>query len=186
MKYILTILIGAAVLFMVSCGGGNNVEQRSGEDTTGATENTADNVAQAQENPAAVPSNPVPTSVSHEPYTVEDEDDFIELDGGVKLYFIKKGDGVTPSGINQKIKAHYHGMLEDGKVFDSSFDRGVPLEFPLGRVIKGWQAGLMNAPVGSKIKLIIPSTMGYGATPRPGIPANSTLIFDVEVLDVMN
>ena len=176
------ILMIIALAFTVSCGGGEPTQR--GQDATAPTTTTEGTANNSNTTNKPVPADPVPTGVKHIPYVPEDEDDFMELTGGVKLYFIEKGDGVVPSKLNQKIKAHYHGMLTDGKVFDSSFDRGVPLEFPLGAVIKGWQTGLMNAPVGSRIQLVIPADQAYGAATRPGIPANSTLIFDVDLLDV--
>lgn len=82
---------------------------------------------------------------------------------------------------------HYTGWLESGKKFDSSLDRGQPFSFPLGagRVIKGWDEGVQGMKVGGKRKLTIPSDLGYGSRGAGGvIPANATLIFDVELLGV--
>ena len=82
---------------------------------------------------------------------------------------------------------HYTGWLENGKKFDSSVDRGQPFSFPLGsgRVIKGWDEGVQGMKVGGKRKLTIPSELGYGSRGAGGvIPANATLIFDVELLGV--
>lgn len=82
---------------------------------------------------------------------------------------------------------HYRGWLENGKKFDSSVDRGQPFSFPLGagRVIKGWDEGVQGMKVGGKRKLTIPSDLGYGSRGAGGvIPANATLIFDVELLGV--
>ena len=86
----------------------------------------------------------------------------------------------------QTVKVHYTGMLEDGTKFDSSRDRGEPIEFPLGagHVISGWDEGISQLKVGDKAKLTIPASMGYGARGVPGvIPAGATLIFDVELVD---
>ncbi|WP_407539612.1 FKBP-type peptidyl-prolyl cis-trans isomerase [Deinococcus radiomollis] len=85
----------------------------------------------------------------------------------------------------QTVKVHYTGSLEDGTKFDSSRDRGEPIEFPLGvgHVISGWDEGISQLKVGDKAKLTIPASMGYGARGVPGvIPANATLIFDVELV----
>ncbi|CAN1767715.1 Peptidyl-prolyl cis-trans isomerase FKBP15-1 [Linum perenne] len=86
-----------------------------------------------------------------------------------------------------RIKVHYRGMLTDGTVFDSSFERGDPFEFELGggQVIKGWDQGLLGACVGEKRKLKIPSKLGYGAQGSPPkIPGGATLIFDTELIAV--
>uniref|UniRef100_A0A0F7H0U2 peptidylprolyl isomerase n=1 Tax=Geranium phaeum TaxID=379952 RepID=A0A0F7H0U2_9ROSI len=86
-----------------------------------------------------------------------------------------------------KIKVHYRGKLTDGTVFDSSFERGDPIEFELGsgRVIKGWDQGLLSMCVGEKRKLKIPAKLGYGAEGSPPtIPGGATLIFDTELVAV--
>jgi FKBP-type peptidyl-prolyl cis-trans isomerase FkpA len=86
----------------------------------------------------------------------------------------------------QTVKVHYTGTLENGTKFDSSRDRGEPIEFPLGagHVISGWDEGIAQLKVGDKAKLTIPPSMGYGARGAPPvIPANATLIFDVELVD---
>jgi FKBP-type peptidyl-prolyl cis-trans isomerase len=84
------------------------------------------------------------------------------------------------------VKVHYTGKLLDGKVFDSSVERGEPVEFPLNQVIPGWTEGLQLIGKGGKVKLYIPFELGYGAqgAPQGGIPPFSTLVFDVELLDI--
>jgi peptidylprolyl isomerase len=95
------------------------------------------------------------------------------------------GTGESPSP-GRTVIVHYTGRLENGTKFDSSLDRGQPLEFPIGRgrVIKGWDEGVMTMKVGGKRKLTIPPELGYGSHALPGIPPNSTLIFEVELLGV--
>ncbi len=102
------------------------------------------------------------------------------------MYIIEKEGNGTFAKPGQTVEVHYTGTLLDGSKFDSSVDRGTPFSFPLGqgRVIKGWDEGIPLASVGGKIKLIIPHWLAYGANARPGIPANSHLIFDVEMLGI--
>ncbi len=86
----------------------------------------------------------------------------------------------------KNIKVHYRGILENGQEFDSSYNRGEAFEFPLGAgmVIQGWEEGFQGMKVGGKRKLTIPPEMGYGNRNIGAIPANSTLIFEVELLGV--
>lgn len=84
------------------------------------------------------------------------------------------------------VSVNYVGTLTDGTKFDSSYDRNQPFEFPLGggQVIKGWDQGVVGMKVGGKRKLVIPPDMGYGSKANGKIPANSTLVFEIELLDV--
>ncbi len=89
-------------------------------------------------------------------------------------------------GLSDTVKVHYHGTLVDGTVFDSSIERGQPTQFPVGAVIKGWQEALQLMKVGEKWKLYIPANIAYGArSPSPQIPANSALVFEVELLEIV-
>lgn len=105
---------------------------------------------------------------------------------GLQYEVIKMGTGPKPTAESQ-VKVHYTGTLIDGTKFDSSVDRGQPAQFPVGGVMRGWVEALQLMPVGSKWKLYIPSDLGYGSQSAPGgkIPANSTLIFDVELLEIV-
>ena len=112
--------------------------------------------------------------------------DWTETDSGLKYYDVVIGEGATPPSSSSTVKVHYTGYLTDGSKFDSSVDRGQPAEFPLNRVISGWTEGVGSMTVGSKRKLIIPYALAYGAQGRPGsIPPKATLIFDVELLQVV-
>ena len=103
---------------------------------------------------------------------------------GLQYKVITMGTGPLPTGQN-KVKVHYSGTLIDGKVFDSSYDRGEPIEFPVGGVIKGWTEALLMMPQGSKWELYIPYDLAYGDKGAGGaIPPYATLIFLVELLEV--
>lgn len=117
-------------------------------------------------------------------FDVSGKDTITTLSG---LQYIKT---VATEGVQAKVgntvKVHYTGYFLDGKIFDSSVQRGAPFEFPLGqgRVIKGWDEGIALLKVGEKARLIIPYTLGYGEKEMGPIPAKSTLIFDVELVEV--
>ncbi len=109
-----------------------------------------------------------------------------ELEGGLIIEDMKIGDGyeVKPGGA---VVAHYHGTLKDGgKVFDSSFDRGEPIAFPLTGVIEGWQKGVPGMKVGGVRRLTIPAKMGYGERGAGAdIPPNSDLVFVIQLVDAL-
>ena len=112
--------------------------------------------------------------------------DTITTDSGLKYIIVQEGEGVTPYA-SQFVSVHYTGYLTDGNIFDSSIDRGEPIAFPVGvgRVIPGWDEGLMLLNKGAKARLIIPSQLGYGEQGAGNfIPPNATLIFDVELLEI--
>lgn len=101
---------------------------------------------------------------------------------GLQYKVITQGTGAKPKATDTVV-VHYEGKLLDGKVFDSSYERGAPVEFPLNQVIKGWTEGLQLMPKGSKYELYIPSDLAYGEAGNPAIEPNSVLIFTVELLD---
>ncbi len=102
---------------------------------------------------------------------------------GLKYRRVKEGNGKHPKATD-RVKVHYTGTLIDGKKFDSSVDRGEPLTFPLNQVIPGWTEGLQLMDEGSKYLLYIPYNLGYGVRDMGDIPAGSTLIFEVELLEI--
>lgn len=121
-------------------------------------------------------ADPTPTEV--------DGSTFRTLDSGLKIADIEVGTGDSPEE-GQLVKVHYSGWLDsDGSMFDSSVKRGQPAEFPLARgsLIEGWVQGLADMKVGGKRQLVVPADLAYGEAGRPGIPPNSTLIFDIELL----
>jgi FKBP-type peptidyl-prolyl cis-trans isomerase FkpA len=104
--------------------------------------------------------------------------------GGLVIDHITEGTGASP-GATSRVKVHYHGTFEDGRVFDSSVQRGQPAVFPLNRVIPCWTEGLQMMKIGGKANLTCPPGIAYGAAGRPPkIPANSTLYFEVELFEV--
>ncbi len=105
-------------------------------------------------------------------------------ESGLQYEVIKLGEGPKPADTST-VKVHYHGTLTDGTVFDSSVERGEPAEFPVGGVIRGWTEALKLMPVGSKFRLFIPADLAYGERAKAPIGPNATLIFDVELLEII-
>lgn len=106
-------------------------------------------------------------------------------DSGLQYEVITKGDGDTPKA-DSTVRVHYHGTLIDGTVFDSSYDRGQPAEFPVNGVIKGWTEALQLMKVGDKLKIHVPYDLAYGEQGAgAAIGPFSTLVFDVELLDIV-
>jgi len=106
------------------------------------------------------------------------------LASGLQYEVLSAGSGAMPTR-EDTIRAHYHGTLIDGSVFDSSYDRGQPAEFPVGGVIAGWTEALQLMNAGSKWRLYVPSELAYGEQGVGSIPPHSVLVFDVELLDVL-
>ena len=104
---------------------------------------------------------------------------------GLQYKIVQKGKGGKKPTATSKVSVHYTGKLLDGKVFDSSVDRGQPAEFFLNQVIPGWTEGLQQMDIGSKYILYIPSNLAYGDQVMGSIPPGSTLIFEVELLDIL-
>ncbi len=102
---------------------------------------------------------------------------------GLQYKVLAPGDAKAPAiSATDEVTVNYRGKLVDGTEFDSSYSRGTPATFGVSGVIKGWQEALVMMKPGAKWELFVPAELAYGASPRPGIPANSLLIFDVEVL----
>jgi FKBP-type peptidyl-prolyl cis-trans isomerase FklB len=109
----------------------------------------------------------------------------VTLPSGLQYQVVRQGSGRKPA-LTDTVSVHYTGTLIDGKIFDSSVDRGVPATFTVGGVIAGWTEALQLMTVGSRWKLFIPAELGYGNYSPPGsnIPPGATLVFDVELLSI--
>ena len=106
-------------------------------------------------------------------------------DSGLQFEVLVEGKGEIPEATST-VKTHYHGTFIDGKMFDSSVERGEPATFPVNGVISGWTEALTMMPVGSKWKLFIPSELAYGSQGASGsIPPNTALVFEVELLEIV-
>ncbi len=163
----------------------------SGEEQEDVQDEDPDEVEESE-------SEPAEAEVDQEASAIEDvesadfdvyaglgEAGFETTDSGLQYAILEEGDGEQPDD-GQVVAVHYTGWLEDGTSFDSSVDRGQPISFALGRrmVIPGWDEGIALLKVGDKARLVIPSDLAYGEAGRPGIPPNSTLVFDVELVSV--
>ncbi len=109
--------------------------------------------------------------------------DVITTASGLKYEILASGSGATP-GPTDTVSAHYHGTFEDGRVFDSSVERGQPIDLPVNGVIAGWTEALQMMKEGDKWRLIVPADLGYGAHGSGPIPGNTTLVFEVELIAV--
>jgi FKBP-type peptidyl-prolyl cis-trans isomerase FklB len=114
-----------------------------------------------------------------------DKEGVVVLESGLQYTVLVEGDGAKPTD-SSTVRTHYHGTLIDGTIFDSSVDRGVPAEFPVNGVIPGWTEALQLMPVGSKWRLFVPYNLAYGERGAGGkIGPYSTLVFDVELIDIL-
>lgn len=122
-----------------------------------------------------------------EAYLVENakREEITVTESGLQYEVVTTGEGEKPTA-DSTVRVHYHGTFTDGNVFDSSYDRGQPAEFPVGGVIKGWTEALQLMAVGSKWRVHVPYSLAYGEQGSQGaIPPYATLIFDVELLAII-
>jgi FKBP-type peptidyl-prolyl cis-trans isomerase FkpA len=111
------------------------------------------------------------------------EEGAVKLESGLVYRTLQAGQGASP-GATDVVEVHYHGTLTDGTVFDSSRERGEPVEFPLNQVIPCWTEGVQRMKVGETARLVCPSDIAYGDGGRPGIPPGATLAFEVELISI--
>lgn len=165
-----------------SAGGGSAEEQHAGAQSEKAIENTP----MAMEEGGETMTDHADWATIAEKLGV-DLGDLVEHESGMSWIVRQEGSGAVPEK-GQTIKAHYTGYLLDGTKFDSSVDRGQPFTTPIGvqRVIQGWDIAFTDMKVGEKRVLFIPPELGYGSRGAGGIiPPNATLVFDVELLDIV-
>jgi len=143
---------------------------------------TVSTTAMAADTPADIPLPTLPEDAG--PVDAAAPKTFTKTSSGLEYRILRAGAGQKPAATNT-VSVHYHGWLDNGSVFDSSYKRGESIEFPLNRVIPGWTEGMQLVGEGGMIELQIPSAIGYGARGAPPvIPPNATLHFVVELLDV--
>ncbi len=178
----LGVMVVCFLLLVVSQIGGNRGQAIAGELAKAEPQVIAP-IANSSETRATPPTlvaeatTPVQAQAGDKPV--------ITTPSGLRYVDLVEGTGASPKP-GQMVEVHYTGTLESGKKFDSSRDRGQPFQFKIGvgQVIKGWDEGVGTMKVGGRRQLIIPPDLGYGARGIGPIPPNSTLIFDVELLDV--
>ena len=127
---------------------------------------------------AAAAQSSVPEDVAAPPADAE------RTPSGLASKVVQAGTGSQYPSATSQVTVHYSGWLTSGSMFDSSVTRGMPATFPLDGVIRGWTEGLQLMVVGEKRRFWIPAELGYGSRARPGIPADSMLVFDVELLGI--
>jgi len=155
MKHYFTFTLLALVMVFFAC---NKPEQKTEESTTTSTQEKM-------------------------PYVIEDSSKIVKYPSGLQMYVVEEGTGPVPMATDT-VAAMYHGTFLDGNVFDSSYMKNQAIPFPLNGVIAGWTEALTKVGVGSKIKIICPPNIAYGAAGRAGIPPNSTLVFDIMLVKV--
>jgi FKBP-type peptidyl-prolyl cis-trans isomerase len=166
------LIVSAAAVALTGCSGS---DQGSG---------SATNAASAS--PAVPPAGAMDAKAAGEAFLAANakKDGVITTPSGLQYMVIKSGTGDSPKATDT-VTVHYTGTLIDGTVFDSSVQRGTPASFPVNQVIPGWTEALQLMKVGDKWKLFIPANLAYGPqSPGAQIPANSMLIFEVELLGI--
>lgn len=191
----LTALTGAVLLLLAAGGCGDNADKAAdsgsmaNRDQTAAMGPPRDAPASrmSEGDTAASPPGPAASSSDYDKQPFKGGGKTVTTASGLKYEEMKVGTGPAPKA-GQFVSVHYTGTLKDGTVFDSSRERGKPIEFPLGQgqVIPGWDEGILSMKQGGRRKLMIPSKLGYGAEGTPGgpIPPNAELTFDVELVGV--
>jgi FKBP-type peptidyl-prolyl cis-trans isomerase len=186
MKKLFAISVCCAAL-LASCGGSPSEEAAVETAPESAPTGSAPEVAPIEAPAVAPPETavqPPPAAPQAAPKSMSQPTGMQTTASGLKYEVLKMGTGAKPT-LADNVTVHYRGQLTNGTVFDSSYDRGQPATFPLGRVVKGWQEGVQLMPVGSTFRFEIPPDLGYGARGAGDlIPPNATLIFQVELISI--
>jgi FKBP-type peptidyl-prolyl cis-trans isomerase len=179
MKSLFPILCLATAFGLTACDSKTgSASNASAPDSTSGTSATGGSNAEGSGAAAGKPTKVGPRDEAAKPETKTTA-------SGLKYTVLKKGTGKVNPKATDKVTVHYHGTLLNGTVFDSSVERNQPATFPLNGVIPGWTEGVQLMVVGDKFKFEIPANLAYGAnSPSPLIPPNSTLVFEVELLEI--
>lgn len=215
-KQLYTILAGTAILASISISSCKGSDNKADMDDTATAQEDVDitdiNIAETNINEISLPEDTadiekeMPTlqadsakaavadakTTASDPVAKKyasakvDHTGFTTTPSGLMYKQVRPGKGPKPSSPSTVVKVHYTGKLLDGTVFDSSYERNEPIDFPLNRVIKGWTEGVQLMNVGSKYEFIIPAALAYGAQGTPGGPIgpNQDLYFEVELLGI--
>lgn len=181
-------LLIVCAIILIACGGSDStstVPDMEDETPTVETEATSSDDS-SNEEAAGEEGSTIPSADTQSNTTNQPQGESMITDSGLEVRMMEEGSGETPQA-GDIVVVHYTGTLEDGTKFDSSYDRGEPIAFPLGqgRVIPGWDEGIGLLNVGSKAQLIIPPELAYGDQGAGGvIPPGATLVFEVELVDV--
>jgi peptidylprolyl isomerase len=168
MRY--TLIIGIIITIFMACGSAKKTTTKNNSNPNNSTIPAKPNLTVSESNPILIMKGP----------------DTITTASGLKYVILKHKAGSEKPKNGDKVSVNYRGKLQDGSEFDNSFKRGQPFEFQLGmgKVIKGWDEGIALLGLGDSAMLIIPPSLGYGNREISGIPANSTLYFDVELVKI--
>ena len=195
------LIYSLAFLFLSPICKGEEADTQDTEKKSDITTNIIDKVKDLTSSDADKDTKKDETSVSETEKSVDqktpsqaikkdekmtDDNKLIKTDSGLQYEILKEGNGPSPTK-GQKVQVHYTGTLENKTKFDSSYDRNQPFTFTLGigQVIKGWDEVVAMMKKGEKRKVIIPAALAYGDHEIGSIPANSTLVFDIELLDIL-
>lgn len=183
------ILVSALALTLAACGGDDqqDTDDTAADDAMAAAEGMANDAGDAMDDAMDAMEDAGPSYEDMQAAFLAEYalgEGTTVTDSGLMYRVEREGEGASPDG-NDVVEVHYEGRLIDGTVFDSSYARGETIEFPLNRVIPGWTEGLQLMQEGAKYQFAIPAVLAYGSR-RMGddIPANSTLVFDVELFNV--